>query len=109
MGLCYVSLVEPRVDGNTDLDPVAVKDSLVPFRQAYRGTLIVAGGYKNAASGGDAVASGHCDLVCYGRHYLANPDLVSPHAGGRDRVVGGHVEPGCNKNGFQYTDAEGCD
>ena len=20
-------------------------------------------------------AAGHCDLVCYGRHYLANPDL----------------------------------
>lgn len=75
MGLCYVSLVEPRVDGNTDLDPATVKDSLAPFRQAYRGALIAAGGYS-AASGGDAVASGHCDLVCFGRHYLANPDLV---------------------------------
>jgi hypothetical protein len=27
------------------------------------------------ASGNEAIASGRADLVAYGRHYLANPDL----------------------------------
>jgi 12-oxophytodienoic acid reductase len=38
----------------------------VPCLQVYKGTVISAGGHT-AASGGEAVASGHCDLVCYGR------------------------------------------
>ncbi|KAL4428356.1 hypothetical protein ABPG75_002445 [Micractinium tetrahymenae] len=70
--LAYVHIVEPRVAGNDDL--AFTPDSIQPFRQVYKGTLIAAGGY-NAANGGDAVRSGHCDLVCYGRHYIANPDL----------------------------------
>jgi 2,4-dienoyl-CoA reductase-like NADH-dependent reductase (Old Yellow Enzyme family) len=36
--------------------------------------VYVAGGYKRD-DGAEAVRSGHADLVCYGRIYLANPDL----------------------------------
>jgi hypothetical protein len=45
-----------------------------PRRQAYKGTFIVAGGFGRE-SGAKAVASGAGDLVCYGRWWLANPDL----------------------------------
>lgn len=69
--LAYVHIVEPRVGGNDDRFTM---DSIKPFRQVYKGTLIAAGGY-NAANGGEAVRSGHTDLVCYGRHFIANPDL----------------------------------
>ncbi|KAL4420266.1 hypothetical protein ABPG77_003445, partial [Micractinium sp. CCAP 211/92] len=69
--LAYVHIVEPRVGGNDDRFTV---DSIEPFRRVYKGTLIAAGGYT-ASSGGDAVRTGHCDLVCYGRHFIANPDL----------------------------------
>lgn len=55
--------------------PESTPDSLAPFRQAYRGTFITAGGYKTGQQGADAVATGCADLVCYGRWYLANPDL----------------------------------
>ncbi len=41
-------------------------DTLAPFRTTYRGTFIVAGGFK-ADDGAQAVASGAADLVAYGR------------------------------------------
>ena len=47
-------------------DTEQITDSIRPFREIYKGTLIAAGGFK-AASGGEAIASGHCDLVAYGR------------------------------------------
>lgn len=40
----------------------------------FTGPFIAAGGFTRE-SGAAAVASGHTDLVAYGRHWLANPDL----------------------------------
>ncbi|KXZ53522.1 hypothetical protein GPECTOR_7g972 [Gonium pectorale] len=71
-GLAYLHMVEPRIVGIVESGNHA--DSLEPFRRAYQGTFIAAGGYK-ADSGAAAVASGHADLVAYGRWYLANPDF----------------------------------
>jgi 2,4-dienoyl-CoA reductase-like NADH-dependent reductase (Old Yellow Enzyme family) len=65
--------VEPRVLGNDDLTG-DLPDSLAPFRQAYKGTFISAGGFTRD-TGAKALAAGEADLICYGRHYLANPDL----------------------------------
>lgn len=70
--LAYLHLVEPRVKGNVDEE--SPTDSLAPFRQAYKGVFIAAGGFT-PKTGADAVASGHADLVAYGRTYLANPDF----------------------------------
>ncbi|EFN55195.1 hypothetical protein CHLNCDRAFT_52565 [Chlorella variabilis] len=72
MSLAYVHVTEPRVGGSEDRDEGG--DSIKPFREVYKGTLISAGGFT-AATGGAAVESGHCDLVCYGRLLLANPDM----------------------------------
>lgn len=40
----------------------------------YGGSLVAAGGYTRA-NGMDAIASGHADLVAFGRWFIANPDL----------------------------------
>lgn len=76
LGLAYVHLVEPRAGGNDDIpaDKLAGK-SLDPFRKVWNGTFIAAGGYtpENAP---DAIASGHTDLIAFGRWHLANPDFV---------------------------------
>lgn len=45
------------------------------FRQAYRGTLIAAGGF-NRTSAEAALDKGDLDLVAFGRPFIANPDLV---------------------------------
>ncbi|MGG2396713.1 alkene reductase [Pseudomonas sp. SH1-B] len=45
------------------------------FRQAFRGTLMAAGGF-NRSSAEAALASGELDLIAFGRPFIANPDLV---------------------------------
>ena len=68
--LGYLHLITPRqFEGATESDP-----SLAPFRAAFDGTVILAGGFERA-SGAKALAAGEGDAIAYGRWYLANPDL----------------------------------
>lgn len=71
-GLLYCHMVEPRmatVDGRRQ-----IPHGLLPFRKAFHGTFIAAGGYDRE-EGNKVVAEGYADLVAYGRLFLANPDL----------------------------------
>jgi 2,4-dienoyl-CoA reductase-like NADH-dependent reductase (Old Yellow Enzyme family) len=45
------------------------------FRDAYRGTLLAAGGF-NRTSAEAALAKGDLDLIAFGRPFISNPDLV---------------------------------
>lgn len=72
MNLAYAHLIEPRVVGHMDVENVA--ESLTPFRKVWKSTLISAGGFQ-AKSGAEAIASGHADLIAFGRLWLSNPDL----------------------------------
>ncbi|GAB4814383.1 hypothetical protein N2152v2_001429 [Parachlorella kessleri] len=72
LDLAYVHFVEPRAGGNADIPETP--HTLEPFRKVYKGTAIAAGGYKRE-SGMEAIASGHSDLVAYGRWFIANPDM----------------------------------
>lgn len=45
------------------------------FRQAYGGTLILAGNYSRDSAAAD-LAAGVADLVAFGRPFISNPDLV---------------------------------
>ncbi|KAL6605962.1 hypothetical protein ACP70R_041615 [Stipagrostis hirtigluma subsp. patula] len=68
----YCHMVEPRmafVDGRRQ-----IPHRLLPFRKAFNGTFIAAGGYDRD-EGNKVVAEGYADLVAYGRLFLANPDL----------------------------------
>ncbi|KAL6624634.1 hypothetical protein ACP70R_031955 [Stipagrostis hirtigluma subsp. patula] len=72
LGVLYLHMIEPRmalVDGRR-----RVPHRLRPFREAFKGTFIAAGGYDRA-EGNKVVEEGYTDLVSFGRLFLANPDL----------------------------------
>lgn len=71
-GILYCHVIEPRMV--TQFDSQETKHSLLSMRNAFKGTFIVAGGYKRE-NGNAVVASGGADLVAFGRWFLANPDL----------------------------------
>ncbi|BBN13689.1 12-oxophytodienoic acid reductase [Marchantia polymorpha subsp. ruderalis] len=70
--IVYAHYVEPRMKaaGEVENSP----DSLWPFRKAFKGTFLAAGGY-NKEEGVKAIVSGKADGIVYGRLFLANPDL----------------------------------
>ncbi|PAN43791.1 hypothetical protein PAHAL_8G263900 [Panicum hallii] len=72
LGVLYCHVVEPRTRANGKKP--AIPHRLSPFREAFRGTFIVNGGYDRE-EGDRAVSRGYADLVSYGRLFLANPDL----------------------------------
>ncbi|KAL6845792.1 hypothetical protein ACP4OV_024367 [Aristida adscensionis] len=71
-GILYCHMVEPRMVKLGD--KFETPYSLRPIRDAFNGTLIVAGGYTRE-DGNEAISSGYADLVAYGRLFLSNPDL----------------------------------
>jgi N-ethylmaleimide reductase len=74
-GLAYLHLIEPRIIGSElradGLRPVAAHQ----LRRVFKGPIIVAGGFDRS-SGEEIVDKGDADLVAFGRHFAANPDLV---------------------------------
>eukprot|EP01018_Ginkgo_biloba_P023636 Gb_05544 [translate_table: standard] len=70
--ILYAHFVEPRLAASGE--SMATDKSLLPMRKAFKGTFTAAGGYGRD-DGNEAIASGKADLVAYGRHFLANPDL----------------------------------
>lgn len=71
-GLVYVHLVN-----HAPMGAPPVPESIVSaFRRLFRRTLILSGGYDAARAELD-LAAGRCDLVAFGRPFLANPDLVA--------------------------------
>ena len=73
IGLAYLHVIEPRVVGNVsdDDNPPVASGSLRPL---FGGPVIAAGGFN--AAGADAILTrGDAELVAFGRHFLANPDL----------------------------------
>ena len=57
-------------------EPSTAEDTqkLQALRKLFAGPAILAGGF-DAASGAAALAAGEGDAICYGRHFLANPDM----------------------------------
>jgi N-ethylmaleimide reductase len=75
LNLAYLHLIEPRIAGNVedesrDQNPVASR----LIRRHYKGLIIAAGGF-NGESANAIIESGDADLVAFGRHFIANPDL----------------------------------
>ena len=69
-GLAYLHLVDHSAMG---APPVAAA-TLARIRAAFRGILILSGGYDRARAEAD-LASGQADLIAFGRPFIANPDL----------------------------------
>jgi N-ethylmaleimide reductase len=74
-GLAYLHLIEPRIIGSElradGLRPVAAHQ----LRRVFKGPIIAAGGFGRS-SAEEIVDQGDADLVAFGRHFAANPDLV---------------------------------
>jgi N-ethylmaleimide reductase len=71
-GLAYIHLVDHSPMGAPPV-PDSVKTAI---RGAFKGALILSGGYDAARAESD-LAAGKCDLIAVGRPILANPDLIA--------------------------------
>lgn len=70
IGIAYIHLAEADWD-DAPVTPVAFRKDL---RQAFGGRIIVAGKYdKDRAA--RIINDGYADVVCFGRPFIANPDL----------------------------------
>jgi N-ethylmaleimide reductase len=72
--IAYVHLIEPRVAGGFEEMRDGTPCACDLFRPCFRGVLITAGGYR-ADTAEAALARGSADAVCFGRLFIANPDL----------------------------------
>ncbi|XP_022854249.1 putative 12-oxophytodienoate reductase 11 [Olea europaea var. sylvestris] len=69
--ILYLHAIEPRVMPETEDES---PHRLLPMRNAFKNTFIAASGY-NRINGNKAIAENYADLIAFGRHFLANPDL----------------------------------
>jgi N-ethylmaleimide reductase len=73
-GLAYLHIIEPRIKGNVLIaegqEPVATER----LRKIFKGRIIAAGGFEPDTAEA-VVENGDADLVAFGRHFIANPDL----------------------------------
>ncbi|KAI8847360.1 NADH:flavin oxidoreductase/NADH oxidase [Chytridium lagenaria] len=74
LDLAFVHLVEARIDGASDSAQDTTEKSLKPFREAYKGLMITAGGFL-PDSAESVIAKKDADLVAFGRYFISNPDL----------------------------------
>jgi N-ethylmaleimide reductase len=73
-GIAYLHVIEPRVKGNTEVGDDQTPSAAATLKPIFGGPVIAAGGFDGA--GAEAiVAAGGADLVAFGRHFIANPDL----------------------------------
>jgi len=72
IGLVYIHLVDHSSMGA----PPVPESMKATFRRVFKRTLILSGGYDAVRAESD-LAADKCDLVAFGRPFLANPDLVA--------------------------------
>ena len=73
--LAYLHVIEPRVKGSVVISEGQAPIVTEQLRKIFTGKIMSAGGYE-PESAEAAIASGDADLVAFGRHFVANPDLV---------------------------------
>ena len=77
-GLAYLHVMDGLAFGFHQLgEPMTLSD----FRAVFSGPLIGNCGYTKETAEA-AIASGHADLIAFGRPYISNPDLVERFANG---------------------------
>src|SRR5277367_2011051 len=73
-GLAYLHIIEPRVKGNVVIAEGQAPVAAEQLRKIFKGKIIAAGGF-DPDSAEAVVEKGDADLVAFGRHFVANPDL----------------------------------
>jgi N-ethylmaleimide reductase len=71
IGINYIHLVDHSPMGAPEV-PASIKKT---FRDKFKNTLILSGGYDKERAEGD-LKTGAADLIAFGRPFLNNPDLV---------------------------------
>ena len=71
LGLVYVHLVDHSSMGAPAVPPTVVER----IRQAYKGNLILSGGYDKARAE-ENLQKEAGELIAFGRPFIGNPDLV---------------------------------
>ncbi|UPG94551.1 alkene reductase [Luteibacter aegosomatissinici] len=90
LGLAYLHCVE----GQTQGDNAATSFDFQSLRRAFGGSYIANNSYDRTLAV-EAVATGHADMIAFGRPYIANPDLVerlraqAPMAAGDEKTFYG--------------------
>lgn len=79
LGLVYVHVLDHSGQGAPEV-PESIKSRL---RELFDGSVIRAGGYDFERATEDLLA-GRCDLVAFGRPFLANPDLLERYEEGTE-------------------------
>jgi N-ethylmaleimide reductase len=74
LGIAYIHVVEPRIKGIEEIVKGQAPIAAQHLRRKFSRTLIAAGGFTGE-SAASIVAAGYADLVAFGRHFIANPDL----------------------------------
>jgi N-ethylmaleimide reductase len=72
--LAYLHIVEPRIKGNVLIAEGQGHIATARLRKVFTGRIIAAGGFEPDTAEA-AVREGDADLVAFGRHFVANPDL----------------------------------
>src|SRR6202047_3993435 len=73
-GLAYLHIIEPRIKGNVLIAEGQAPVATARLRGIFKGRIIAAGGFKPDTAEA-IVEKGDADLVAFGRHFLANPNL----------------------------------
>jgi len=73
-GLAYLHIIEPRVKGNVLIAERQAPIAAERLRKIFKGKIIAAGGFE-PDSAEAVIEKGDADLVAFGRHFVANPDL----------------------------------
>lgn len=73
----YVHVIEPRSTSAGGGDQIYEGAPLTAslFRQSFKGVFIFAGGYTGELAQ-EAIENDEADMIAFGRHYIANPDLA---------------------------------
>jgi N-ethylmaleimide reductase len=74
LGIAYIHVVEPRIKGIEEIAAGQAPVAAQHLRRKFSRTLIAAGGFTGESAAA-VVAAGDADLVAFGRHFIANPDL----------------------------------
>jgi N-ethylmaleimide reductase len=72
LGIAYIHLVDHSSMGAPKVEPSTVKK----IRDAFKGTLILSGGYDSKRAEQD-LDSQNADLIAFGKPFISNPDLVT--------------------------------
>ncbi|HEY3900237.1 MAG TPA: alkene reductase [Chthoniobacter sp.] len=73
-GSAYLHVIEPRVKGGQTIHDGQPPIAASRLRKIFNGPMIAAGGFDRVGAQ-EILEKGIVDLVAFGRHFIANPDL----------------------------------